>query len=106
HSRAGVGGDPGDLAVEQLALARVQAGSHLDSQCADSFDDRLGAADRPCRPVEAGQEAVAGGVDLAAAEADELAADELVVALEQLAPGAVAERGGWLARAGDGREED
>src|SRR5206468_5668421 len=63
------------------------------------------AADRPGRPVEGREEAVAGRVDRAAAEANELAAHELMVALEQLAPSAIAERGGALTGADDVGEE-
>src|SRR5437867_2572441 len=70
--RARVDGDPGDLAVQEFALAGVQAGAHLEPQLADLLDDRLRAADRPRGPVEAREEAVAGGVDLPAAEAGEL----------------------------------
>ena len=42
-------------------------------------------------PSKVGEEAVAGRIDLTAAEPDQLSADDCVVALEQLAPGAVAE---------------
>jgi hypothetical protein len=97
--------DPGHLAVHQLALARVQAGAHLQSQLRHGLDDRVRTADGPRRPVEGREEAVSGCVHLRSAEADELAADELVVALEEVAPGAVAERGRLLAGADDVGEE-
>ena len=58
---------------------------------ATSSDDRARTVDRPRRPVEGGEEAVAGGVQLLAPEPRELAAHSRVVALEQLAPGLVAE---------------
>ena len=57
--------------------------------------DRAGAADRAGRAVEGGEEAVAGGVDLAAAEAGELRAHAGVV----LAPAAPASGGRRARRA-------
>ena len=53
------------------------------------------------RAVEGGEEAVACGIDLVAAKTEKLAADEVVVTLQELAPGAVAERGQLLASAHD-----
>jgi hypothetical protein len=60
----------------------------------------------PGRAVEVGEEAVAGRVHLTATEAYELTADELVVTLEELAPGTVSQLGGVLARSDDVGEED
>src|SRR5689334_23633440 len=40
HARPDVDSDPADLAVDLLALARVQAGAHLDPEAADRVDDR------------------------------------------------------------------
>ena len=65
-----------------------------------------GTADCAGRPVERGEEAVAGRAHLAAAEAAELAADRRVVLLQQVAPAAVAELGGVLGRVDDVGEED
>jgi prepilin-type processing-associated H-X9-DG protein len=45
------------------------------------LDDRARTADRPCRPVEGGEEAVARRIHLRAPEARQAAADQLVVAL-------------------------
>ena len=56
--------------------------------------------------VEGGEEPVARGVDLAAPEAAELAADEVVVSLEEVAPAAIPEGGGLLRGADDVGEED
>ena len=86
---------PRDLVAAELALAGVQARAHVEAERATHVRDRPRAADRARRPVEGGEEPVAGRVDLAPAEALELATHERVVALEQLAPAAVAE----LARA-------
>src|SRR5207245_2205715 len=100
-ARAGVHGDPRDLAVEQFALARVQPCAHLEPELTNVRDDRLRAADRPRRPVEAREEAVAGRVDLPAAIPHELLAHGTVMAHEQLAPGPVAKLDRTLARAGE-----
>ena len=62
-------------------------------------------ADGARRPVERREEPVAGRVDLAAAEALELAPDERVVPLEQVAPAPVAELRRPLGRADDVGEE-
>ena len=64
---------PGELAVVELALSGVQAGTEVEAELTDVGDDCLCAADRPRRPVEGREEAVARGVELLAAEAGELA---------------------------------
>ena len=99
--RADVDGDPAYLGSGQLALAGVQAGPCLHADRADRGADRLAAADRPGRAVEHREEAIAGGVDLAAAEALELAAHERMVTLEQAVPALVAE----LCRTGGGADD-
>jgi hypothetical protein len=85
---AGVHGDAGHLAVHQLALARVQADTDFQSELGHRFSDGATAADGACRPVEGGEEAVPRSVHLLAPEAHEVATDELVVALQELAPAA------------------
>src|SRR2546423_13682646 len=85
-ARAGVEGGPAHLPVRDLALAGVEPGAELEPEAAHAVPDRAGGADRSRRPVEGGEEAVPGGVDLAAAVADELAADGGLVRLGQLAP--------------------
>ena len=68
--------------------------------------DRGGGLDGAGRPVERGEESVAGRVELPALEPRELAADDRVMPLEELAPGRVAESRRQLGRADDVREED
>src|SRR5215203_2163796 len=51
-------GDPRDLVVVQLALARVQSRAQLQPKLANLVGHRLRAADRPGRAVERGEEAV------------------------------------------------
>jgi hypothetical protein len=58
------------------------------------------------RPIERREEPVAGRVELAAAEAAELAADGRVMPLEQRTPARVAQQGCDPGRADDVGEED
>src|SRR5262249_27959405 len=83
--------DAGELAVDELGLACVEASSDAEAESADRLGDRRGAADPARGAVERGDEAVAGGADLLTAEALELAPHQRVVALEEIAPLAVAE---------------
>src|SRR5438034_597704 len=99
-------GDAGHLAVNELALARVQTNPHLESQLRHGLGDGTRAADGPGRAVEGGEEAVAGCVHLPAAIANQLTADQFVVAQQELSPGPVAENRRPLAGADDVREED
>src|SRR5918911_699338 len=84
HPRAGVDGDPAHLPVRELALAGVEPRPELEPESPDRLLDRVSRPDRACRPVKGGEEAVAGGVDLATAVARELAADGGLVRLEEL----------------------
>ncbi len=61
---------------------------------------------RPRRAVEAGEEAVAGGVDLAAGKPNQLSAHQRVVLLEEFAPSAVPEFGQLRGGAHDVGEQD
>ena len=84
----------------------MQAGAHVEAELANGFRDRAGAADRARRTVEAGEESVAGRVDLDAAMAHQLLAHELMMLLQHVSPTAVTERGGTLARADDVGEQN
>ena len=64
--RADVHGDPAQLVAEALALAGVDPRSDFETEWLHCGNHRFGAADCAGRPVEAGKEAVAGGVQLAA----------------------------------------
>jgi len=61
-----VDGDAAGLSVDELALTGMQTGANLQIEVADPFPDCEGAADRPRRPVEGGEEAVACSVHLLA----------------------------------------
>src|SRR5262245_43955572 len=82
HARADVDGEAAEVVVEPLALARVEARAHLEAEVGDAVPDRAGRVDRPPRPVEGGEEAVAERLDLLPAEAREALAHEPVVGLE------------------------
>src|SRR4029078_4470387 len=89
HPRTAVHGDPTDLPVHHLALPRVQPGAYLEPELAHGLGDGAGAPNGTGRAVEPCEEAVPGHVELRTAKADELAADQRVVLLEQLSPGAI-----------------
>jgi len=105
-ARAYVDSDAPRLAVDQLALAAVQPRADLQVEVADGLSDREGTADRPCRAVEGGEEAVASGVHFLTAETTELRADGLVMLLQYSAPGAVAQLDRPRGGADDVREEN
>src|SRR5262249_35983850 len=90
-ARRRVHGDAADLSAGELDLAGVEADPDADAELGDRGVHFRCRAHRPRRAVEEREEAVAGGVDLAAAEAPDHAADPVVVLLHQMGPGAIAE---------------
>ena len=72
-ARRDVDGDAADVVAHHLALARVDARADADALLLGGVEDRARAADRARRAVEGGEEAVAGRLHLAAAEALERA---------------------------------
>src|SRR6266542_5830674 len=83
----------------------MQAGADLDPKIAHCGTNGLRTADRSGWAVESGQQSVAGGHHLAAAEAFELLAGDRVVTLKQFLPGMIAERIGLLRRSHDVGEQ-
>ena len=77
---------PPTSSAGEVALARVHARAHVEPVVARRLGDRDRAAHRARGPVEGGQEAVAHRLDLAAAVARELRADDRLVLLQQLLP--------------------
>jgi hypothetical protein len=76
---------------------------------AEAFDgsaQRQAAAHGARRSVEGSEQAIAGGVELAAAEASQAGVGDRVEAHQQRAPGLVAESGRMLGRIDDVAEED
>src|SRR5207244_2564737 len=61
---ARVDGNPADLVAHQLALACVKPCADLNAERPDAFADRARGPNGTGRPVEAGEEAVAGRVHL------------------------------------------
>ncbi len=79
-SRGDVDRDARELPVDQLALARVQPGPDFESERRDRLRNCASTANAHRRSVERREEPIAGGVDLAAAEAFELTPDDGVCA--------------------------
>src|SRR5688500_12769515 len=75
YPRADVGRDAAHAPPLALDLAGVEPRANLDPQAPHAVAHRTGAPHGPLRRVECCQEAVAGGVDLLALEAGQLAAD-------------------------------
>ena len=73
----------GTIDVHRNALDPV-AVQHLDAERAQGIADAACTTDGARRTVEDGEEPVAGRLDLVAAEATGLPADDVVVAVEQL----------------------
>ena len=69
-------------------------GAHVGDQCARALDRSTG-------PVERGEEAVSGGIDLIATELRETPANHRVVAVEEVTPRTVADLRRALGRADD-----
>src|SRR5207344_509465 len=105
-ARTDVDGDAGHLPVGELDLSGVQPGPDVQSERTHGLDDRARAPDRPRRPVEGREEAVARRVDLVPVEARELVANGRVVLLEEVAPPTIAELRGERCRPHEVREED
>src|SRR6266511_4316481 len=86
-TRAYIDRESGELSVDYVALARMNAHPNAEAEVADRVTNRAAAADRSCRPVKArGEEAIACGVDLAAAVTGELASNHGVVFAQDLVP--------------------
>jgi hypothetical protein len=76
----------------------MQASANLEADIPYGVPHGAGAPDGPGRPVEGGEEAVAGCVDLGAAEPVQQPADPRVMLIEQVPPAPVAELAGCLGR--------
>src|SRR5204862_1373257 len=98
--------DAPGLVVDQFALARMQPRANLQAKLAETVSDRAGAANPPRGAVERREEAVASRVHLPTTEPRELAADDLVVFLEEFPPGPVAEAGSTGSRIDHIGEQD
>jgi hypothetical protein len=100
-----VDGKTTELSVDHLALTGMHPGPHFDAQGPRCVSDRASATHGSGGTVERGEQSVAGGVDLLAAKAVELAANERMVRLEQVAPSSVTELDGAVRRGDDVHEQ-
>lgn len=99
-------GDPPDLVADERHLTGVNPGPDLEAQRRERIDGGTSTANGRGGNVEHGEEAVARGVDLPAAEADQLAADDGVVARQDVPPTAVTQLRRPFRGADDVREQD
>jgi hypothetical protein len=99
HARADVDRDAGDVLVEQLAFAAVQPRPHVQIQRSRRLGELAGAADRARRTVEDAERSVADHLHDAAAGIGDVLVKQRFMALQQIAPGAVADTAGPLGRA-------
>ncbi len=90
HTRPGVHDDSRQVLSLPLDLAGVDSAPNLQPQLPHRLADRPRAADRARRTLEGGEETIAGGVHLAAAEALDLPPHAGVMPLEQSMPAAIA----------------
>jgi hypothetical protein len=98
-------GDPADLAGDLLDLADVKPGPHLEAERLDGFADVEGALDGRGGGVEDGEEAVSRRIDLAATVTAQCRPNGLVMLLDEITPGAIAQLRRQLGRPDDVREE-
>ena len=105
-SRADVNGDAADIVAHHFALASMKPGTNFDAKRFDFFGNSASATNAARRTVEGSENAIAGCLDLMAAETSEIASDRGVMTIEQVMPTAIAERGGFLGRADDVGKEN
>src|SRR6476469_9046260 len=84
-------GESGDVFAADFYLTGMDTGTDVDVRDAERVTDSDCAFDCSPGTLERGEKTIAGGIDFAAAEAFDLGADGLVVAVEQVAPSLVAE---------------
>jgi hypothetical protein len=90
--RRDVYGDPADVVVPQFALAGVDAGADLDTQCLDVGAQRLGAADGLRGAVERSEVAITGVLHHSAAESFGEVGGDLIEPVQHRPPPLVAGR--------------
>ena len=98
-------GDSGELLADELALPRVNAGTHVEAELRSVLDDPARAGDCSSRTVESAEEPVSGRIDFLAIVAPQLPADVDVVSCQKVSPCAVADLGCSCRRSDDVGEE-
>jgi hypothetical protein len=91
---------------EQFTFPGVQTGAYLQAELAEAVSDRDRAADRAARTVEGGEHPVTERLDQPPTVSLHLVAHELVVFLQQRAPGSIAELSRTPGRADNVGKED
>jgi hypothetical protein len=91
---ADVHANAADVLASKFDLAGVNPGADLDAEGLDGVSQRARAGNRTAGAVERAQAAVADELDDRPACAADLATDDRVVAVKQIAPTLVAELGG------------
>ena len=106
-ARGDVDGHAAHVVADDLALAGVQADADLEARAARTASTMASRAAHRVRrrAVEGDEEGVADRLDLAPAEAVELAAHGGLVGAEQVAPARVAQARGVAGRADDVAED-
>src|SRR5438105_13154404 len=66
---SGMDGNPGQLSVDHLALAGVQAGAHVETELDEGIAYGAGAKDCACGRIEGREEAGTSGMHLRATRA-------------------------------------
>ena len=83
-------GQTREVLPAEFALPCVKSEPQFDRELSGCLANRLCAANRPSRPVERGNKAVASRDDLASAEPAELVAHRVIMEIEQGSPPLVA----------------
>src|SRR5205823_11773115 len=91
HARGDVHGPAGHVVAVGMYFTDMGADPDLQIEVSKGFHYRAGASQRPPGRREGDEESVTGGVDLASAIPFEAAPDRHTEAVEQFAPGLIAE---------------
>src|SRR5262245_21629836 len=86
-------GDTADVAVDEFDLSAVKSSPELDTECGNGTDNGDRSLNGVSRTLERGDEAIARGLDLAAAKPCQYATHGLIVLAEQREPPVVSPSG-------------
>src|ERR1700693_4119687 len=89
HPRCGVYRQPTDLLATHLDLPEVEARPSLDAELAERRANRQSTAQARQRPVEGGEEGIAGSVDFVPTEPGQLGTYRGAISGQQVAPALV-----------------
>src|SRR5215472_15219787 len=106
NARSNTDGNSARIVLRQLDLAGMHADAHWNVEPMQLIANGAGAVNRARRSVEGGQETVAQGLHLLAAEPRKLLAHRFVMSVEKVAPCPMALGVGAPCRVDDVREHD